>query len=49
MAVSGIAAACAQLERFGLVADDALIHQMQFGVGALAGHVAGVEHGVAGF
>ncbi len=35
------------VERFRLVADDPLVHQVQFGVGALAGHVAGVEDGVA--
>ena len=45
--VSGSAAACANDSDFGLRADDALVDQVKFRVGALAQDRAGVEHFVA--
>ena len=45
--VSGSAAACANESDFGLLADDPLVDQMKFRVGALAQDRAGVKHFVA--
>ena len=45
--VSGRAAACANDSDFGLLADDALVDQVEFRIGALAQDRAGVKHFVA--